>query len=358
MKGLVIGDQHFKIDNIDQVDIFIKKLRELLQQEKYDFIVSGGDLLDTHERLHTLALNKADQYLKLLSSFAKTFVIVGNHDMINPSQFLTENHWLNVYKGWTDKLVVVDNVVEHQIDDCKLLFVPYVPDGRFKEALNTTIKDWQISDVIFAHQTFDGVKMGAIVAENVESWEDELPNIVAFHVHDLQKVKKNLYYTGSCMQHSFGEGSAKYIYEVSNEVGDFMIDEDGDDVKMKGNIYLTKVDLQLPRKKIIHCSIKDLEEMKSIRDIVPEKFDKYFEIKIVITGSLNAFKVLKKRNDVKQLLSKYKSLFKNETLTIDKKDTLEDYQNFQQDFHKTLQDYFKSKGDADLFQFYNELIKR
>lgn len=357
MKGLVIGDQHFKIDNVEQVDVFIKKLRELLQQEKYDFIVSGGDLLDTHERLHTLALNKADQYLKMLSSFAKTFVIVGNHDMINPSQFLTENHWLNVYKGWTDDLVVVDKVVEYKIDDSKLLFVPYVPDGRFKEALDTK-ENWKEADVIFAHQTLDGVKMGAIMAENVESWEDDLPNVVAFHVHDLQKVKKNLYYTGSCMQHSFGEGSTKYVYEVSNEVGDFIIDEDGDDIKMKGDIYLTKVDLQLPRKKIIHCTTKDLEDMKSITDIVPEKFDKYFEIKIVITGSLNAFKVLKKRNDVKQLLSKYKSLFKNETLTIDKKDTLEDYQNFQQDFQQTLQDYFKSKGDSDLFQFYNELIKR
>lgn len=357
MKGLVIGDQHFKIDNVEQVDVFIKKLKELLQQEKYDFIVSGGDLLDTHERLHTLALNKADQYLKMLSSFAKTFVIVGNHDMINPSQFLTENHWLNVYKGWTDDLVVVDKVVEYKIDDCKLLFVPYVPDGRFKEALDTK-ENWKEADVIFAHQTLDGVKMGAIMAENVESWEDDLPNVVAFHVHDLQKVKKNLYYTGSCMQHSFGEGSTKYVYEVSDEVGDFIIDEDGDDIKMKGDIYLTKVDLQLPRKKIIHCTTKDLEDMKSITDIVPEKFDKYFEIKIVITGSLNAFKVLKKRNDVKQLLSKYKSLFKNETLTIDKKDTLEDYQNFQQDFQQTLQDYFKSKGDSDLFQFYNELIKR
>lgn len=358
MKGLVIGDQHFKIDNIDQVDVFIKKLKELLQQEKYDFIVSGGDLLDTHERLHTLALNKADQYLKMLSSFSKTFVLVGNHDMINPSQFLTENHWLNVYKGWTDNLIVVDKVVEHQINNCKLIFVPYVPDGMFKEALDTLKNDWKTADVIFAHQTLDGVKMGAIMAENVESWEDDLPNVVAFHVHDLQKVKENLYYTGSCMQHSFGEGSSKFIYEVCDNNGDFIIDEDGDDVKMKGNIFLTKVDLQLPRKKIIHCTTKNLEDMKTITDIVPEKFDKYFEIKIVITGSLNAFKILKKRHEVKQLLGKYKSLFKNETLTIDKKDTIEEYQNFQHDFHKTLQEYLNSKGDSDLFHFYNELVRR
>jgi len=357
MKGLVIGDQHFKIDNIDQVDVFIQKLKEFLQQEKFDFIVSGGDLLDTHERLHTLALNKADQYLKMLSSFAKTFVIVGNHDMINPSQFLTQNHWLNVYKGWTDNLVVVDNVVSHKIDDTQLIFVPYVPDGRFKEALDTLKElDWKKADVIFAHQTLDGVKMGAIVAENVEAWEEDLPNVVAFHVHDLQKVNKNLYYTGSCMQHSFGEGSHKYIYEISDKVSEFIIDEDGDDIKMNGKIYLTKIDLQLPRKKIIHCTTKDLENMKKITDIVPEKIDRYFEVKIVITGSLTEFKMLKKRTEIKALLNKYKSLFKNETphLKNQNDDNLEYYSNFHQDFYNTLCEYLK---DSSLVSFYNELCK-
>ena len=39
MKGLVIGDQHFKVDNIDQVEIFIDKLKEYLNQNTFDFIV-------------------------------------------------------------------------------------------------------------------------------------------------------------------------------------------------------------------------------------------------------------------------------------------------------------------------------
>lgn len=364
MKGLVIGDQHFKIDNIEQVDIFISKLQSYLEDEKFDFIVSGGDLLDTHERLHTLALNKADKYLKLLSSHAKTFVLVGNHDMINPSQFLTENHWLNVYKGWTESLVIVDKVICHEIVEkingkekkTSILFCPYVPDGRFKEALETyPEKSWKEADIIFGHQTLDGVKMGAILAENVESWDDTFPNCVAFHVHDYQKVKKNLFYTGSCMQHSFGEGVHKYIYEICNNVNQCVINEDADDVEMTNGVYLTKIDLKMPKKKIIHCTTEELENMKKITDIIPEKIQKNYQIKLVITGSQASFKMLKKRAEIKNLLCKHKVLFKNETPTVKSEYNKPEDCNFSQDFVLALREYFNKKGNDNLFELYNEI---
>jgi DNA repair exonuclease SbcCD nuclease subunit len=364
MKGLVIGDQHFKIDNIDQVDVFISKLKSYLEEEKFDFIVSGGDLLDTHERLHTLALNKADQYLKLLSSHAKTFVLVGNHDMINPSQFLTENHWLNVYKGWTESLVIVDKVIYQEISSSsdkkdtkktKIVFCPYVPDGRFKEALDTLEQDWKKADIIFGHQTLDGVKMGAIVAEGVESWEDNLPNCVAFHVHDLQKVSKNLFYTGSCMQHSFGEGVHKYIYEICNNMNQCIINEDAEDVEMTNGMYLTKIDLKMPKKKIIHCTTEDLEKMTSISDIIPDKVQKNFQIKLVVSGSQAAFKVIKKRGEVKHLFSKFKVLFKSETPSITSKFDQPEASDFTNDFLNALKEYFVKKSDENLMELYNEI---
>lgn len=359
MKGLVIGDQHFKIDNIDQVDIFISKLKTYLQDERFDFIVSGGDLLDTHERLHTLALNKADQYLKLLSSHAKTFVLVGNHDMINPNQFLTENHWLNVYKGWTDSLIIVDKVIYHEIVESgktsRLIFCPYVPDGRLKEALDTSNTAWKNADVIFAHQTLDGVKMGAILAENIESWDGDLPNCVAFHVHDLQKISKNLYYTGSCMQHSFGEGANKYIYEICNNMNQCVINEDADDIEMKDGVYLTRIDLKLPKKKIIHCTTEDLENMKSISDIIPEKIQRNYQVKLVVNGSQASFKVIKKKAEVKSLLGKFKVLFKSETPSIKPQFDQPDASDFSCEFVSALQEYFCKKNDESLMELYNEI---
>lgn len=359
MKGLVIGDQHFKVDNIDQVEVFIQKLRDFLNENKFDFIVSGGDLLDTHERLHTLALNKADEYLKLLSSHAKTFVLVGNHDMINPSQFLTINHWLNVYKGWSDRLIIVDKVIRYNVDNMDIIFCPYVPDGRFVDALETLDSfDFKNAHLIFAHQTLDGVKMGAITAENVEKWDDNFPNVVAFHVHDGQRVQENLFYTGSCMQHSFGENGSKYLYEIKSGVKY----PDEDDIIMNNDIILEKIILDLPKKKIIHCTTEELENMKKLSDIVPDKYNNdNYQIKLVVKGSISSFKVVKKRNDVKNLLNKFKVLFKSETPTINsnkiENNEIEDIEtDFNQDFTNALFSYFDKKGKREeLIDYYKKV---
>ena len=359
MKGLVIGDQHFKVDNIDQVEVFIEKLKEFLNENTFDFIVSGGDLLDTHERLHTLALNKADEYLKLLASHAKTFVLVGNHDMINPSQFLTTNHWLNVYKGWSERLIVVDKVVSHKVNNKNILFCPYVPDGRFIEALTTfDTFDFKDADVIFGHQTLDGVKMGAITAENVEKWEEQYPNVVAFHVHDGQNVQENLFYTGSCMQHSFGENGSKYLYEIKCGVKY----PNDDDIIMKNDIVLEKIILSLPKKKIIHCTTEELENMKHLSDIVPDKYNnENYQIKLVVKGSISSFKVVKKRNDVKSLLNKFKILFKSETPSINstkvENNEIEDVEtDFNTEFTNALFSFFEKKGKKnELMEYYKKV---
>jgi DNA repair exonuclease SbcCD nuclease subunit len=359
MKALVIGDQHFKVDNLEQVDIFISNLRKLLENNKYDFIVSGGDLLDTHERLHTLCLNKADQYLKLLCSFAKTFVLVGNHDMINPSQFLTTNHWLNVYKDWTQDLIIVDKVINYKVGNKTVIFSPYVPDGRFVEALNTNNK-WTEADVIFCHQTLDGVKMGAITAENVEEWKDEYPNLIAFHVHDSQNVKKNLFYTGSCMQHSFGESCKKYLYEVVDCIDLVKSTTTQKHITMNKNIFLNKIDLNLPKKKIVHLFTEELEDVKTTKDLeklIPKNLQTSdYQLKIVVSGSSTDFKMLKKRAEIKKLFDKYKVVFKNEVIKCDRdSDQVREIVSFNDEFDLMLTDFLKGKEEG-LLDFYKSLF--
>lgn len=359
MKALVIGDQHFKVDNLEQVDIFISSLKKLLETNKYDFIVSGGDLLDTHERLHTLCLNKADQYLKLLCSFAKTFVLVGNHDMINPSQFLTTNHWLNVYKNWTDNLIIVDQVINYKVGDKTVIFAPYVPDGRFVEALNTNDR-WSEANLIFCHQTLDGVKMGAITAENVEEWKDDYPNLIAFHVHDSQTVKKNLFYTGSCMQHSFGESSKKYLYEVVDRPDLIKVSKTLKNVMMNKEIVLNRIDLNLPKKKIIHLFTEELDEIKTSKDVeklIPKNLlTNEYQLKLVVSGSSTDFKMLKKRTEIKKLFDKYKVVFKNEVLKCEKdSDQVREIISFNDEFDLMLTDFLKSK-EAGLLDFYKSLF--
>lgn len=81
MKVICIGDPHFRTDNMEDVNIFITKMKKLCEDEKPDFIVVLGDLLHTHERLHTLPLNKAYEFIDILRNIAYTYILVGNHDM-------------------------------------------------------------------------------------------------------------------------------------------------------------------------------------------------------------------------------------------------------------------------------------
>ena len=97
---VAIGDQHFTTKNIPEIDIFIDVVTEMVSEKKPDFIVLMGDLLHTHEKIHTVPLNKAYEFINKMRKIAKTFILVGNHDYINASQFLTTNHWLNGVKEW------------------------------------------------------------------------------------------------------------------------------------------------------------------------------------------------------------------------------------------------------------------
>ena len=83
MKVIAIGDPHFKTSNILDVEKFINRIQELASNEEPDIIVILGDLLHEHERLHTTPLNKAYEFVRKMSNISKTYVLVGNHDLIN-----------------------------------------------------------------------------------------------------------------------------------------------------------------------------------------------------------------------------------------------------------------------------------
>ena len=125
--------------------------------------------------------------------------------------------------------------------------------------------------------------MGPIISSNVEDWKDEYPLLISGHMHDKQKVKKNLYYTGSSMQHSFGEGDDKSIALIT-------IDKD--------NVDIEEVYLSIRRKKILYTTIEDLESIQEKINENPE-----IEFKIVIKGDDNDLKAIKKSNLYKETLN-------------------------------------------------------
>jgi DNA repair exonuclease SbcCD nuclease subunit len=307
---LCIGDIHIQTSNTIDIKIFTDKLYDYIKKndEIIDIIVLMGDILHTHERLHTIPFNIANVMIEQLSTMKPLYILVGNHDYINNSQFLTTNHWMNCFKI-RKNVHIVDNVMVCNHNNLNVIMCPYVPDGRFVEALNTlkSTFDWTKAECILAHQLLDGAKMGAIVAENVEKWEDTYPYLISGHIHDKQKVKNNLYYTGSSMQHAFGESHDKTISLV----------------KIDTSINIEEIDLDLPKKQILYYDIENIDP--SINKQNEQTINKILNIldtpnthyKITITGNFEQFKMFKKNPlFLKLQKNETKVVFKNKLADI------------------------------------------
>lgn len=275
---LFIGDPHFQVNNIQEVDMFLEKITQLALEKSPDIIVIAGDLLHTHEKLHTIPLNKAYKLVDEMRKISKTYVLVGNHDYQDNSQFLTQNHWMNGMKEWKNT-VIVDTVVSEIIRDEKFIFVPYVFPGRFQEALQTHSESWIDASCIFAHQEFLGCKMGAIVSIDGDKWPLTHPFVISGHIHSKQRPQENIYYTGSAMQHAFGESEHNIIAHLSFDRKMYDIEE---------------IDLGLPRKKIVYMDVEELDKYS-----IPDTEDK---IKVTLKGDYNEFKAVKKSKKYKDMI--------------------------------------------------------
>jgi len=320
---LAIGDPHFKMDNLCEVDLFIDKIIQVIKDTTPTFVVVLGDLLHNHERLHTTVLNKAYEFINAVRLLCPVYVIVGNHDYINNTQFLSSNHWMNGMKEWSDVTIVDTGVVVNS----RFVLCPYVYPGRFEEALNKIDKDWKTREIIFCHQEFMGCKMGAIVSEIGDIWNEEYPTIISGHIHNRQMPQHNIYYTGSSMQHAFGETHDKTISLCEFWCGD---------------VIIKNIDLNLQKKKILYMSVDD------VKDFILND-DNTDKIRITVKGTYSEFKTFKKSMKYKNLIKNgVKIIFSGRDIDSVEKDKYE-----TESFNDILFDLVKD--DKNMLELYNLL---
>lgn len=333
---LFIGDPHIQVTNIVEVELFMERLIDLASQNTPDIIIIAGDLLHTHERLHTIALNKAYEMVDKMRLIAPTYVLVGNHDYISNQQFLSENHWMTAMKEWKNT-TIVDKVVTLNINQEKFIFVPYVPNGRFQEALDTCQDDWKDASCIFAHQEFAGCKMGAIVSIEGDKWPLDYPNVISGHIHSKQSPQENIYYSGSALQHAFGESDKNIIARLTFNNKKYSKEE---------------IDLNLPRKKIVYMDVEDIETY-----VAPETED---QIKVTVNGNYEQFKALKKTKKYKNLVDKgLKVVFKpkkEKKISSSKDELAVKHTESGTDFSNILSTIVNNEKDPYLLQNYELVI--
>jgi len=276
MEFIVIGDLHIKSDNFDEIDIVLSELKKIIRKEENELrIVLLGDILHYHEKIFVQSLNRALDFITECSKIAYTYILVGNHDYKCSSEFLTQNHWMNALKCWKN-IKIVDTVV----DEGDFLLCPYVFPGRFIEALDST--EWKNKKIIFAHQEFKGCRMGAIVSEDGDEWNENFPLVVSGHIHDTQEIYGGkIYYPGAPLQHTFGDVEKRIVCKVVlNDIPE-----------------IKEYHLNVPKKHIIHSDIKNIVKKSN------ESGDND-KIKVKLSATSDEFKIFKETSEYKEMIQK------------------------------------------------------
>jgi DNA repair exonuclease SbcCD nuclease subunit len=341
---LCLGDAHFQTSNTIEMSIYLTKIETYIQTNinSIDIIINMGDNLHDHSRLHVTPLNMAVKYIKMLASYKPTYVVVGNHDAYSNSIFLTTEHWCNCLKGLKN-IEIVDDVLLQTIKNQKITLCPYVTDGRFVEALNTKQGEWEDSRCIFSHVTIKGAQMGSMVAKDADEWDENNPMLISGHIHGSHWLGSNMYYTGSIIQVAIDESPKKHIVLVK-------IDDT--------NVKIEEIDLGLPKKKIIHIDIEDVDDYK-----VPDEQDtKYI---LYVSGTCEDFRAFIKSNIYKTFIklpqiyrgSKGIKFKPKKLLTKTANERLKNLNECKlKHFNDILLETIKQDEDSMLFSFYRHLV--
>lgn len=270
----VIGDLHFKHTNLVEANALADSIVKNIPDDT-ELVVLLGDVLDNHANVHSQAFNVAYGMIAKIASRHEIAILVGNHDYINNSQYCTAEHPFNVFKHWRGRITVVDRPTRWvnsnaDRDHEQFALIPYVPPGRFVEAVST-LKDWMSVKCIFAHQEFSGI----MFKDQGDMWPLDYPPVISGHIHDRVQLQPNVLYIGTPIQHSFAENTDKGI-SVFGPEGE------------------RRFPLSLPLKQTIEASVDDLESL-----VVPENTN----LRLMLKTSTTEYQAFKKTKKFKELVA-------------------------------------------------------
>ena len=287
---LVIGDPHFKVDNVRETTLLAEKTMALLEKRRPDFIVCLGDILDTHEKIHVGPLRRAVDWLHEMSKYAPVYLIIGNHDRPHNSCFLTHEHAFTAVHLWPT-VTVVDVVKTAVVKGQEFVFVPYVPPGRFIEALNTV--RWKDARCIFAHQEFHGCALGQATSTEGDKWQLDYPLVISGHIHGYDRPQANIIYTGMpyCLKRNDYPPKTVSWFDLGKDVDNAQITTLGG-FRLGEPKFETRIDLEIPKMEIFTMTCTAYRKDPPVL---------YAGSRLILTGTQEEIKTAKRLISIKRL---------------------------------------------------------
>jgi len=254
MRIFVLGDPHFKKSNIHTFGRICDEILALLDEKKPDLCVCLGDTLDTHERIYLRAQCMATRFFMQVAEKCPLILLIGNHDRENNSDFMSDIHPFVGLECHSNITIVYKSVRETR-QGFDLIYVPYVPPGKFIEALQHVNYNPDTSedkpDLIFCHQEFKGCNMGSVVSTKGDKWSPDFPLVIAGHIHEHQVLPKVIY-VGTFLQQNYGEGEDKALMLLELE---------------KDGVKTERIPLKsAPKRKTVHLT---LDQLPNFTELIP-----------------------------------------------------------------------------------------
>lgn len=339
IKSLQIGDLHIYQTTLGLCREVVDKILLLAKKEEYDFIVILGDILHTNDTVKLGSFDLAYYLINELRVHTPVYVIIGNHDLASPDNYLTTEHFFNPLKEY-ENVVVVDKVVIEYFQGQEFIFCPYTPPDKFIETLDNaddqTAGGWKDCVCVFSHQDIRG---GGYDREGVTStsgvvWKEDYPFYIGGHHHRCHKPKDNIYLPGSCIATSHSDNYPKSVSSVT-----FHIDED--------NVKLWKIKaipLGIKEKKTVYIDVNNLNN--SDVNTLSENFD----LRVCYQGKREELKEFERTECYNNLKSKGVKLCPTEKKI--KTNGFESGLTFQEIFTKVIEK--KSQCVRDAYKILND----
>lgn len=286
---LVIGDTHFESKAFEEGQALSERCIEIARGLHPECVILLGDILDTHETAKQSPFDQACSFIDRLSQECPVYVQMGNHDLINQTQYLSDKHFFNPLKKWENVTIVDVPTPIFLNDGLEIISCPYTPPGKLIEALDTLSMptddrdgiDWTTARCIFGHQEMRGVMYRSKPSTTGDTWEPSFPFFISGHIHGACDIGDNISYVGSSRQVDSNESPDKKVWHILfNDPGDDLYEE-------RRGVWIQKIDLNLKGIKEVRL---DFEEVKNFDFGL---LDTYY-ITLHIKGTSEQFKVFKK----------------------------------------------------------------
>lgn len=222
-----ITDTHLKEATIDTNLKLYEEVCIDMDKKGVSNLIHGGDVFDSRKAQSLQVLTGFVGCLQIVSKHNKNLLIIpGNHDK---TDYESPDSFLDPF-GWHPDIVLCNlpqvdsrflkshNVLIHMMpffddDIFQSLFVPYVAENVHPHP--------NVRHVLITHIGLDGVKMNSgsnhksILEKDILECFDL---VLIGHFHDRQQISSKIWYTGSALQHNFGENDQKGLIYVKDDL--------------------------------------------------------------------------------------------------------------------------------------------